>query len=424
MKKVYLLFTAIVISLSSQAQSFILDWGSSFSPAWTAGATSRTATNIGGSGINCTVAMSISGSGAFDPGYPQVNVNNANNALFEVQSSSDAIEIDQNLGNRTSSSVTTFSFSSAVQNLQFGISDVDFPGGGTPWDYVDVVTITGTGPSGAVVPVLTKFNPASNIFNIAGNVATANTAGAGNVASLNQNAPDQNGTLFVDFGTGAITSVTITYGVPNIAGVRTNPRLQAIAIGNISFLPQSNLPVSFTDFGARVQQQKTVLYWHTASASNNGYIYVERSADGRNWQSVPGITPFLVNSSKDYTATDAAPLPGISYYRLKEITAEGTIYLSRIVRISFMQGKAMSGRVYPNPFVDQFNLELNWPANEMVELQLYNTWGQLVVHQRKAVTEGFQVIPVSLPPGAAKGSYYLRISNPEKQSLMLTLQNQ
>lgn len=426
--RVFLLSLISILLLVGVAhsQSYTLDWGSSFIPAWTAGGTTGTATNIGGSSVNCTVTMAISGSGAFVAPYPRVNNNNGTAADFEVQSSGDAIEIDQDLGNRTSSSVTTITFSSAVQNVQFGISDIDISNGGSPYDFIDQVTISAVGPGGAVTPVLTKFNPSSAVFNISGNTATGNTGvGGGGTDSKDQGSPSQDGTMFVDFGANAVTSIIIQYGVQDIAAVRNNPRLQAIGIGNFSFLPVSGLPVSFTAFGAKVQNRQVLLNWQTAAASNSGNIWVERSQDGVQWQTVNGILPVLITAQTTYKETDKYPLPGLSYYRLKELTNSGEIYYSRIVRINLTTEEGIRLKTYPNPFREQFNIELNWPANEIITIRLFNEKGQMIKSQMQAAQKGLQVIPVSQLNTAGKGTYFLQVQGADRRnSISSVISNQ
>ena len=420
-----LIFSLLLVA-AVKSQSYTLDWGSSFTPAWTAGGTAGTATNIGGSSVNCTVTMAISGSGAFVAPYPRVNNNNSTAADFEVQSSGDAIEIDQDLGNRTSFSTTTITFSKAVQNVQFGISDIDISSGGSPWDFVDQLIISAVGPGGAVTPVLTKFNPASAIFNISGNTATGNTGvGGGGADSKDQGSPSQDGTMFVDFGANAVTTILIQYGVLDIAGVRNNPRLQAIGIGNFSFLPVSGLPVSFTAFGATVQKRQVLLNWQTAAASSTGNIWVERSKDGIQWQAVPGILPEQITTRTTYKATDKDPIPGTSYYRLKEITNNGEIYYSRIVRINLTEEEGIRLKTYPNPFREQFNIELNWPAKEIITIRLLNEKGQLIKSQRQSAEKGFQVIPITQLNSAGKGTYFLQIQGTDRgHSISSVISNQ
>lgn len=408
----FCLSLALFLAGSATAQTYTMDWGSSFSPVLSAPTTGATALSVGGSIVNFTFSIAISGSGSLQSPYPRVNNNNSNGADFQVQGSTDAIEIDQDLGNKTSSSVTTFTFSSSVTNLTFSIADIDFPGGGTPYDYQDQVTVTGVGPSGALVPTLTEWNPAASIVNITGNTATANSgSGGGNVSSLAQGSPAQNGTVIVDFGSNIVTSVVITYGNVNSANVRNNPRLQAIAIGNISFQRAISLPLSFTAFSGTYQQNQVQLQWQTAAAPNTGTVAVERSNNGRDWSAVPGIAPFTIDTRATYKAVDASPYSGTSFYRLKETTSAGVVFYSRIIRISSDLSAQIKVTAYPNPFSGGFNMAVNWTTNEAGLIQIYSGNGQLIKQQRVQLQSGYQVIPISGLEGAGKGLMLLKLSN-------------
>lgn len=408
-----------------QAQAVLMDWSSSFSPSWSAGSLSGTATNIGGTGINCTVNMSIQGNGSFVSPYPRVNANNSNTGDFQVQSSGDAIEIDQNLNNRTSFSRTSFTFSSAVNNLVFSIADIDFPGGAPNWAYADVVTITGNGPNGIQYPVLTKYNNSAAIFNISGNSCIANTGtGGGNVSSLNQGQPAQNGTVIVNFGNNPITSITIDYGVIDNSSVANNPGLQAIAIGNMSFLPVSGLPASFNRFTAAWDNAVVSLKWQTASVINSGTITVERSRNGRDWEPVPGLSPETISGQWMYTATDKNPYTAISYYRLKETTNEGIIYFSKTIAVTPGTPFVNRLQVFPNPATNgQVTLELNWYKAELLQLSVYHPSGQLIFRQIVPHPGGERMMPLSLP-NTSSGLYIIKVegreSNARIQAKLLT----
>lgn len=239
MKNSTLIVALLLIVSGAFGQTYTFDWGSSFSPAWAAGATNRTANNVGSSGRNINVTTAITGSGSLNSGYPFVNSNYTSSGTFayQVQGSTDAIVFGQNLGNRTSYNTITLTFSQPVQDITFGICDIDRPAtGGSPYSYLDQMTITGSGPTGALTPTLTKFNAASNIMNVSANVATANSgAGGGAAASLAQGSPDQDATVFVTFNGNAVNSITIRYGNPNVAQVLTDPGDQFVGIGNFTF---------------------------------------------------------------------------------------------------------------------------------------------------------------------------------------------
>ena len=396
---------------NAYSQVNILDWSSSFSPAWAPGNTSGTALNIGGTTVNCTVALSFSGTGSFTAPYPRVNANNAQPADFQVQSSADALEIDQDLANKTSFSQIVYTFSKPVQNVQFGIADIDYPGPGTPFNYIDKVTITATGPNGSVTPVITKYNGSSAVFSIASNVCTANSgAGGANVSSLVQGSPAQDGTAFVDFGTGAITSITIQYGTVNNANVRNNPRLQAISIGNLTFIPLSGLPIAFTQLEAQLKDKEVSLQWQTLASKEEGLLYVERSRNGLQWESVPGVNPFRIIADTKYNTVDESPFPVVTFYRLKQVSITGEELFSRIIRVNTTPSGNTYIRTYPNPFRSTFNLEVNWPETERISIRVFSMAGQIVHQSTASIQKGFQVLTLPDFSKLPKGVYSLQVT--------------
>ena len=168
-----------------------------------------------------------------------------------------------------------------------------------------------------------------------------------------------------------------------------------------------------------------LLNWQTAAASNSGNILVERSKDGIQWQTVNGIEPELITSQTYYKVTDKDPLPGLSYYRLKELTNSGEVYYSRIVRINLTTEEGIRLKTYPNPFREQFNIELNWTANEIITIRLFNEKGQLIKSQMIAAQKGLQVIPISQLNSAGKGTYFLQVQGTDRRnSISSVISNQ
>lgn len=234
--KLYLFLLLFLSAATLNAQTYTLDWGSSFG-TWTAGAISGSATNVGGSGRNVTANFTITAGSVYNTGYPAVNVDNSSATLFQVQGSTDAIMVVIDLDVRTSASTLTLNFTAPVQNVNFSVADIDrIAGAGPVFTYMDSIIVTGTGPTGTVIPTLTKYNASSTITNIAANAAVANAGtGGGNVTSTAQGSPAQDGTVIYSFTGNAITSITLRYGTSVSANVQTNPDAEAVAIGNVLF---------------------------------------------------------------------------------------------------------------------------------------------------------------------------------------------
>ena len=116
----------------------------------------------------------------------------------------------------------------AVTDLSFEISDIDFSIGFPEDDRIDQVVIS----SDAGDPTLTaKTDPA--IFTINGNTATG-------IYGLNTQAPLDNGTVIVDFGSLSVADVLIIY---NEVSGNNDPLGRGIGVfGNFSFESAPPLP--------------------------------------------------------------------------------------------------------------------------------------------------------------------------------------
>ncbi|MBL0105287.1 MAG: hypothetical protein IPP51_16840 [Bacteroidetes bacterium] len=82
--------------------------------------------------------------------------------------------------------------------------------------------------------------------------------------------------------------------------------------------------IKLINFDAILRQNKVRLNWSTATETNNNYFTVERSGDGEHFEKVT-TQRGAGNSSttRTYEAVDEFPLPGYSFYRLKQTDFDG-----------------------------------------------------------------------------------------------------
>lgn len=86
------------------------------------------------------------------------------------------------------------------------------------------------------------------------------------------------------------------------------------------------LPVELAAFTVRYEASRgAVLRWRTLTETANRGFEVQRSADGRHFDSI-GFQGGAGTSHlpRDYEFTDPAPLPGTAYYRLRQVDFDGT----------------------------------------------------------------------------------------------------
>lgn len=146
-----------------------------------------------------------------------------------------------------------------------------------------------------------------------------------------------------------------------------------LAVDDIT-VSSSPLPVELTRFDAYAQHDQVLLEWQTATETRNAQFVVERSADGRIFTALKtlaggGDSRVPLN----YAATDAVPLRGQSFYRLKQIDFDGAFEYSP-VRAVFMAG-GESVRLVPTLVTDVLTVSLTEARSEDVRWTVFDLQG-------------------------------------------------
>lgn len=110
-----------------------------------------------------------------------------------------------------------------------------------------------------------------------------------------------------------------------------------------------NLPVTLLSFDAKPVDDVVELSWSTATEINSSHYEVERSSDGKTSEWLMTVSSSgTVMTRSDYEATDDNPLPGVSYYRLKQVDTDGSYKYSSWVRVDGKM-QTISSNIFPNP---------------------------------------------------------------------------
>lgn len=169
----------------------------------------------------------------------------------------------------------------------------------------------------------------------------------------------------------------------------------------------SPLPLELLSFEARKTGSAVKLDWVTAQESNCHNFEIERSADGRNFTPV-GSQNAKNGTLNRYLHVDANPLPGTSYYRLKQNDLDGTFTYSAI-RTVLREGSYQI-MAYPNPTQDrQFQLLLSNAPLGNYQLTISDTKGSQVMSATKQIDQ--PVYPVKLPANLKAGLYLVTLQS-------------
>lgn len=149
------------------------------------------------------------------------------------------------------------------------------------------------------------------------------------------------------------------------------------------------------------------------SDDNVQAIWVERSADAINFSSIgqlPAVGGRWVGVRR---FTDALPLAGNNFYRLKVVDRDGSVQLSKVVKLT--QSGAAALRVEPNPFARQLWVR-GLPATAgTAELQLTDAAGRQVYRTRLASGGNSQQVQL---PSLPKGLYLIQLVDNRGQVLL------
>jgi len=139
--------------------------------------------------------------------------------------------------------------------------------------------------------------------------------------------------------------------------------------------PGSALPIELIDFSAKAVGDKVHVTWITGTEINNDYFTIQKSKDGKDWIAA-GRAAGAGNSTSIlyYEFTDENPLPGASYYRLKQTDLDGHISWSDSAEV--FVGWQDDVLIYPNPATNLLTVQS--ASGDPVRFYFYNVMGEKI----------------------------------------------
>ena len=170
------------------------------------------------------------------------------------------------------------------------------------------------------------------------------------------------------------------------------------------------LPVKFGSIKAYEKLTGIQLDWKVYSENKVRNYEIERSADGRSFTTV-GSLPALYNNTSDgdYGFFDANPLPGISYYRIKNNDLDGKSAYSIVVRVN--RNKSIKGlSLYPNPVLNRIvSLQGSDLDRGNYKISIFAANGQEIYKQQIKHNGGTISQTIELPSTISKGVYVFSV---------------
>ena len=166
------------------------------------------------------------------------------------------------------------------------------------------------------------------------------------------------------------------------------------------------LPIDLLSFDVIKQNKSVHIKWITVSEVNNDYFEIQKSTDTKNWQVLKKIYgKGNMNTQNIYEYTDKYPLPGQSYYRLRQTDFDGDFKYSRVKVIYNFENKL---KIYPNPASEYLYYSILDPGKEF-DVNIYSSKGQII--KSFVLPDKFRndfKIDISQYP---KGTYFIKYIN-------------
>ena len=186
----------------------------------------------------------------------------------------------------------------------------------------------------------------------------------------------------------ACTLFTANGALPNITGLAANTTY-LIYLGGVEntkanftlTFTGSSLPVSISDFTGEVLDNYNQLNWQIDYAKDVTAIYLEKSANGSEFERIGEFTGSLAGRKGIFK--DSRPYVPNNYYRLQIINQDGTQEYSKVVLLK--RKETILVNVFPNPAHKTVNVEINSELPGKYQIKLQNTLGQQLVSKKVSV---------------------------------------
>lgn len=213
--------------------------------------------------------------------------------------------------------------------------------------------------------------------------------------------------------------------LPNNAAIGSAAAVSGAAIGSVTasglstFGPWvltallSPLPIELLNFEGHCTGKNIVLNWCTASESNNDYFTVEQSLDGIGFTDMSKVYGNGTTHEKHCYSAVVAPLSAdVNYFRLRQTDRDGRSEYSKMISVVSC-ADVENTMVLTNNGTTNLNLIANTAEDQVVQLKIHNTLGQLIDVRDLQLVKGYNAVPVRLHQ-VSDAVYYVSVYRQEE----------
>ncbi len=262
--------------------------------------------------------------------------------------------------------------------------------GGAVIAWADVRNGAATGSSSNQDIYAQKVNAAGTVLWVADGVDLINPTG-----SQNQRQP-----VLVNAGSGNILSAWI-----DSRSTTTNGDIYG---GKI--LANGTLPLQFIGISGSLNGNAIQVSFTTAQEQNLANLLVEKSADGNRFTAISTVKPANTNTGNTYRITDASPVKGVNYFRVKAVDRDGSVHYSPIAAVQYQQKISVEWTLYPVPAQNAITLRVTNAADGNYAFAITDIQGKMVMQKTVAVSGPLFTQNIGIAT-LTKGMYIARLAD-------------
>jgi hypothetical protein len=265
-------------------------------------------------------------------------------------------------------------------------------GQGNP-DAVFVIKITGAlGTSTNAKVILTNGTQAKNVFwKVDGAISISDNSEMKGTFIANNAAIDLKTGVIIDgralTTNGALSTAAVTVTVP------------AGTCGTL-------MPLTWMHFRGNNVQENVLLEWGITNEVNNGFFKIEKSRDGKQFETLATIDAETGKTQANYSFTDLHPFI-LNYYRISQTDNDGRKSYSATIQVKRNMNKSQKPVI--NVQAGYIYVQTAASTAGKGSLELYSIEGRKVSSQKIVLTKEVSLYKIEKP--AQTGTYLLQILN-------------
>ena len=184
------------------------------------------------------------------------------------------------------------------------------------------------------------------------------------------------------------------------------------------------MPLELIDFTGSMKEKNTnELNWTTATEENTAYFIVEKSSNGMDFKTESEKIKAAGNSTttKTYQWVDNNSFLK-NYYRLQMVDLDGKTTYSKTILVEKETKNQPQVEIFPNPTSDFLFINYSLNSPEIVQIEIYNTTGQLIESPRFMGKEGLNQNKIAINE-YEKGIYFVKIQTNHSVSTKKLIKN-